>query len=124
MTSFVQTDGGVLYVQRVAQIICNGLYPEARAVGKTLADFPVSTRENLLTIAEAILVETGVGGAAGRAGESPAYDVEAMLCGCVPGGVHCDPQAIADAIREWCRERKRPKAGAGAMPSTHREVRA
>lgn len=46
------------YVQRVAQIICTGLYPEANAAGKRLADFPTATRENLLTIAEAILMET------------------------------------------------------------------
>lgn len=45
------------YAERVAQIICSGLYPEATANGKTLADFPTATRENLLTIAEAILVE-------------------------------------------------------------------
>ncbi|SCU94472.1 conserved hypothetical protein [Cupriavidus necator] len=48
----------VPYVQRVAQIICTGLYPEADAAGKRLADFPKATRENLLTIAEAILMET------------------------------------------------------------------
>lgn len=46
----------VPYVQRVAQIICTGLYPEADAAGKRLADFPNATRENLLTIAEAILM--------------------------------------------------------------------
>lgn len=45
------------YVERVAQIICNGLYPEESAKGTTLADFPATTRQNLLTIAEAILVE-------------------------------------------------------------------
>lgn len=45
------------YAVRVAQIICNGLYPEATACGKTLADLPTATRQNLLTIAEAILVE-------------------------------------------------------------------
>ncbi|WP_115953990.1 hypothetical protein [Cupriavidus plantarum] len=45
------------YVERVAQIICNGLYPEAKSSGKTLGDFPPATRENLLAIAEAILVE-------------------------------------------------------------------
>jgi len=45
------------YAERVAQIICNGLYPEAAANGKTLADFPAATRQNLLTIAEAILVD-------------------------------------------------------------------
>lgn len=45
------------YAERVAQIICNGLYPEATACGKTLDDFPEATRQNLLTIAEAILVE-------------------------------------------------------------------
>lgn len=46
------------YVERVAQIICAGLYPEAHADGKMLADFPSATRQNLLAIAEAILVET------------------------------------------------------------------
>ncbi|WP_313817737.1 hypothetical protein [Cupriavidus sp.] len=45
------------YAERVAQIICNGLYPEEAAKGTTLADFPATTRQNLLTIAEAILVE-------------------------------------------------------------------
>ena len=45
------------YAERVAQIICNGLYPEEAAKGSTLADFPATTRQNLLTIAEAILVE-------------------------------------------------------------------
>lgn len=53
-----QQEPAVPYVQRVAQIICTGLYPEAHAAGKTLADFPKATRENLLTIAEAILMET------------------------------------------------------------------
>lgn len=47
----------VPYVQRVAQIICTGLYPEATDAGKRLADFPKATRDNLLTIAEAILLE-------------------------------------------------------------------
>ncbi|QRQ88489.1 hypothetical protein [Cupriavidus oxalaticus] len=47
----------VPYVQRVAQIICTGLYPEANVAGKRLVDFPKTTRENLLTIAEAILME-------------------------------------------------------------------
>ena len=53
-----QQEPAVPYVQRVAQIICTGLYPEAHAAGKTLGDFPKATRENLLTIAEAILVDT------------------------------------------------------------------
>ncbi|WP_265919100.1 hypothetical protein [Cupriavidus nantongensis] len=53
-----QQEPAVPYVQRVAQIICTGLYPEAHAAGKTVADFPKATRQNLLTIAEAILVET------------------------------------------------------------------
>jgi hypothetical protein len=30
-----------------------------------------------------------------------ALDVESMLRACVPGGDICDPQRIADAIREW-----------------------
>ncbi|CAM3105571.1 hypothetical protein [Cupriavidus taiwanensis] len=58
MTDITTSHKPVPYVQRVAQIICTGLYPEADAAGKTLADFPKSTRENLLTIAEAILLET------------------------------------------------------------------
>ncbi|MEC3766845.1 hypothetical protein [Cupriavidus sp. SS-3] len=58
MTDITTSPKPVPYVQRVAQIICTGLYPEADAAGKTLADFPKSTRENLLTIAEAILLET------------------------------------------------------------------
>ena len=45
------------YAERVAQIICNGLFPEEAAKGTTLADFPATTRQNLITIAEAILVE-------------------------------------------------------------------
>ncbi|WP_455154865.1 hypothetical protein [Cupriavidus campinensis] len=45
------------YAERVAQIICNGLYPEEAAKGTILADFPATTRQNLITIAEAILVE-------------------------------------------------------------------
>ncbi|WP_438452124.1 hypothetical protein, partial [Listeria monocytogenes] len=32
-------------------------------------------------------------------------DVEAMLRACVPGGNICDPQRIADSIREWFNER-------------------
>ncbi|MFJ4288726.1 hypothetical protein ACIP1U_02895 [Cupriavidus sp. NPDC089707] len=60
MTTTSQQEPAVPYVQRVAQIICTGLYPEAHAAGKTLTDFPKATRENLLTIAEAILVETTV----------------------------------------------------------------
>ncbi|SPR99522.1 hypothetical protein [Cupriavidus taiwanensis] len=60
MTNITTSPQPVPYVQRVAQIICAGLYPEADAAGKTLADFPQSTRENLLTIAEAILLETAM----------------------------------------------------------------
>ncbi|SPK73082.1 conserved protein of unknown function [Cupriavidus taiwanensis] len=60
MTDITTSPQPVPYVQRVAQIICTGLYPEADADGKTLADFPQSTRENLLTIAEAILLETAM----------------------------------------------------------------
>lgn len=30
-----------------------------------------------------------------------AVDVEAMLVACVPGGSYCDPQQVADAIREY-----------------------
>lgn len=32
-----------------------------------------------------------------------ALDVEAMLKACVPGGSVCDPQQVADAIREWVK---------------------
>ncbi|MBP0629774.1 hypothetical protein [Cupriavidus sp. AcVe19-1a] len=53
-----QQERAVPYVQRVAQIICTGLYPEAHAAGRLLADFPRATRENLLTVAEAILMAT------------------------------------------------------------------
>lgn len=31
----------------------------------------------------------------------PAFDVEAMLKACVPPGWSCDPQQVADAIRDW-----------------------
>ncbi|MDF0506531.1 hypothetical protein POK33_37900 [Burkholderia cenocepacia] len=31
-------------------------------------------------------------------------DIEAMLCACVPGGDICDPQRVADSIREWFAE--------------------
>ncbi|MCY1220235.1 hypothetical protein D9M68_589710 [compost metagenome] len=58
MTNVTTSQQPVPYVRRVAQIICTGLYPEADAAGKTLAHFPRSTRDNLLTIAEAILLET------------------------------------------------------------------
>lgn len=32
----------------------------------------------------------------------PHFDVDAMLVACVPGGSSCDPQRVADAIREYC----------------------
>lgn len=57
MTNRTTTVPASSYAERVAQIICNGLYPEEAAKGTTLADFPTATRQNLLTIAEAILVE-------------------------------------------------------------------
>ncbi len=31
------------------------------------------------------------------------FDVEAMIEACLPGGNSCDPQQVADAIREYCR---------------------
>jgi hypothetical protein len=35
--------------------------------------------------------------------ETPAapFDIETMLATCVPGGSLCDPQAVADAIRDY-----------------------
>lgn len=57
MTTNIPSVPALSYAERVAQIICNGLYPEETAKGTTLADFPAATRQNLLTIAEAILVE-------------------------------------------------------------------
>ncbi len=35
-----------------------------------------------------------------------AFDVEAMLTACVPGGSIVDPQVVADNIRAWAAERK------------------
>lgn len=35
-----------------------------------------------------------------------AFDVEAMLAACVPGGSIVDPQVVADNIRAWAAERK------------------
>ena len=35
-----------------------------------------------------------------------AFDVEAMLAACVPGGNIVDPQVVADNIRAWAAERK------------------
>lgn len=69
-------DSPVPYVERVAQIICTGLYPEAHAAGKTLADFPTATRENLLTIAEAVLLATP---ATAGAPEGCVYVTKALL---------------------------------------------
>jgi hypothetical protein len=53
---------------------------------------------------------------AARAVSAPASDdVEAMLRDCVPGGSVCDPQQVADAIREWYAARAAaPKADAPA----------
>ena len=31
----------------------------------------------------------------------PSLDVEGLIRTCVPGGQSCDPQGVADAIREW-----------------------
>ncbi|WP_334004257.1 hypothetical protein [Burkholderia cepacia] len=41
-------------------------------------------------------------------------DVEAMLRACVPGGDICDPQRIADSIREWFDEHGQNAAQAAA----------
>lgn len=62
MTQATHRPASDSYVERVAQIICRGLYPEAHAKGRRFADFPVTTRENLLAIAEAILIEAPVPG--------------------------------------------------------------
>ncbi|UUX38847.1 hypothetical protein NTJ56_08605 [Burkholderia contaminans] len=42
-------------------------------------------------------------------------DVEAMLRACVPGGDICDPQRIADSIREWFDEHGQNAAQADAQ---------
>lgn len=41
------------------------------------------------------------------------FDLEAMLRDCIPGGTVCDPQKIADGIREYFAERAQPAADAG-----------
>lgn len=33
--------------------------------------------------------------------EEQRFDIDAMLAACIPGGDTCDPQEVADAIREW-----------------------
>lgn len=40
-----------------------------------------------------------------------AVDVESLIASCVPGGSVCDPQAVADNIREWFVGRSNAKAG-------------
>ncbi len=44
------------YIERVAQAICTGLYPEAAAKGRTWPDFPAATRTHLRCIAQNVLV--------------------------------------------------------------------
>lgn len=51
-------------------------------------------------------------------------DVEAMLRACVPGGDICDPQRIADSIREWFDEHGQNAAQAGARVGLTVEQRA
>jgi len=49
---------------------------------------------------------------------SALFDVEAMLADCVPGGSICDPQGVADAIREWFGPgTTSASAGQGAEPN-------
>lgn len=42
--------------------------------------------------------------------QEPPVDVEAMLVACVPGGSSCDPQPVADDIREWFAARAASQA--------------
>jgi hypothetical protein len=37
--------------------------------------------------------------------EPASVNVEDMIAQCVPCGILCDPQAVADAIRSYCAER-------------------
>lgn len=41
--------------------------------------------------------------AAALAAQPQAIDVERLIRECLPGGHSCDPQAVADTIREWAR---------------------
>jgi hypothetical protein len=46
--------------------------------------------------------------------EKPDSEVaEALIAACVPGGDTCDPQRVADAIREWFASRGTPAAASG-----------
>lgn len=57
-------------------------------------DFAAAIAGEVYHIADAML--------AVRAGHKP-IDIEHMLAACVPGGSGCDPQAVADSIREYWR---------------------
>lgn len=48
-------------------------------------------------------------------------EVDVMLADCLPGGDYCDPQAVADAIRAWCR--RRPTAIAKRMAESAKMIR-
>lgn len=51
------------------------------------------------------------------AGERVAVNVEAMLAACVPGGSICDPQQVADSIREWFAVFASQPPGSGEVPN-------
>lgn len=48
-----------------------------------------------------------------------AVDVESLIASCVPGGSVCDPQAVADNIREWFVGRSNAKAGEDAKDAEY-----
>lgn len=45
-----------------------------------------------------------------------AVDVERLISECLPGGHNCDPQAVADAIREWFRGQQEATAARENTP--------
>lgn len=53
---------------------------------------------------------------------SVAFDVEAMIVACLPGGYSCDPQQVADAIREYCAALSGPKTVSGSVAELLREA--
>lgn len=46
----------------------------------------------------------------------PAVDVERLIRECLPGGPSCDPQAVADAMREWFRAQREATAARESTP--------
>lgn len=106
MTSTTNNVASLSYARRVAQIICNGLYPEAD--GKSLAEFPESTRANLTTIAEEIL--QALLGAPTQQDEREAFKAYNPL-----GYVQMDGLAVWHAACAWQRAQQ-VLADAGAKP--------